>query len=1269
MKLRWYGWIGIVLLALVALIAGGVLWILNTNSGTRWALARASGILDNALQVERVEGTLAGPLTLTNLTYKDPKSGLDVAAGSIHVDVALRELFGMTVHVTTAELRNLDVTLGEPTEREPEPKDNQPFTLEAPIDVIVDRFTLRAARIVSAKPPEDANAADRTAANEPLITIDSAAFAGQWVGSAIAVRQLDVQSPQGEVHFQADVRQARYFEGQGRGRFRWQAGEREFAGSLEATGREAITNVLVSLTAPLDAKLTAELQQVENMPWKFTLDAPAFDPREELLPDSSLQSLGASLNGSGSLREATIAGSLEVNHETIQIERAHVVNGAQALDLDALVKLGGGNIAAQGTVRTAQEPLTAKLNLRWSDVVVPASLAGQELFTRGNVDFDGGAESYRATGTLSVGPEKRLANLELKLQGTPQRVQVEQLEIVQQPGRFSLDGAVDLQPQIAWSLRAQARQFDPGAFAAEWAGQLDFDLVTKGSLPEAGPQGTLVVNDLRGRLRNRDLGGRVDLALSPGMIVSGDLDLTSGKSRVQLTGRGGEMTDAVATIEVPTMNDWLPDASGELHGRITAKGRWPDLNIAGQMNGSALRLGTTLQADSLALRWNVDRPKEPSGTATLEATQIAASGFEFATVRTQVDGDMKHHTLELTATGQPLATAFFVEGALDGASWSGTIQRLMFDVKDAARLTLQEPVKVAYSPDLVQMSQACFADRDIRLCLQGDRAANGVMHASYTLQNVPLGLANTFAPPSMPLHFEGALAGEGNVESTADGVFKGNANIHSASGRISRQYEGADVEPEVLLSYADLNLSAELDGADARAQLGARLNDTGSLNGQVSVRGLAEPVTNVDGEVSASLPSLRVIELFAPQLANVQGRADLRASVGGTLDDPQIGGEFRLSDLATDIPAVGLKLRNGNVSVTPAATDRFKIAGGIASGPGRVQFEGEATTQGTVHVNLSGREFQAADIPSANVIIDPDLKFERQPDRMQLTGSVRIPRAAIDISKLPRTQSTQGMSPDVVIVDAGVQQEQEQVAATPLTANIRVVLGDKVTLAGFGLNARVLGQLDVEERPGTPTTGSGEVRIEGTYKAYGQDLTIRQGQLLFAGTPLDNPRLSIVAVREVKEDSVTAGLQVSGSAQNPQITIFSEPPMGQSDALAYIVTGKPLNEVGQGNAEEGDALQTAARSLGTAAGGLLAKNVGRRLGVSELGIQESEAIGGAALTVGQYLSPRLYLSYGVGLFEPGEVLTLRYRLSRSLALEVLNGPQDSRAGLEFRKER
>jgi translocation and assembly module TamB len=151
-------------------------------------------------------------------------------------------------------------------------------------------------------------------------------------------------------------------------------------------------------------------------------------------------------------------------------------------------------------------------------------------------------------------------------------------------------------------------------------------------------------------------------------------------------------------------------------------------------------------------------------------------------------------------------------------------------------------------------------------------------------------------------------------------------------------------------------------------------------------------------------------------------------------------------------------------------------------------------------------------------------------------------------------------------------------------------------------------------------------------------------------------------------DEVVAGLRIRGTAQSPELTVFSDPPMGQANALSYLVAGKPLDDIGSGSGE-GDAVQAATRSLGAAAGGLLAKNLGRRLGADELAVKDDEMLGGAALTVGQYLSPRVYLSYGVGLFEPGEVITLRYKLSRDLSVQAQRGPEDTRAGIEFRTQR
>ena len=136
---------------------------------------------------------------------------------------------------------------------------------------------------------------------------------------------------------------------------------------------------------------------------------------------------------------------------------------------------------------------------------------------------------------------------------------------------------------------------------------------------------------------------------------------------------------------------------------------------------------------------------------------------------------------------------------------------------------------------------------------------------------------------------------------------------------------------------------------------------------------------------------------------------------------------------------------------------------------------------------------------------------------------------------------------------------------------------------------------------------------------------------------MDNPGLNIRAVRKLNpnstiDDGQKVGLNVSGTAQRPVLTVFSNPVMEQSDALSYLITGKPLSEVKGG---EGSMVNSAAQALGSAGGDLLAKRIGSRLGVDDIGVSSSDALGGgSAFTVGKYLSPRLYLSYGVGLFEP-----------------------------------
>jgi translocation and assembly module TamB len=147
-----------------------------------------------------------------------------------------------------------------------------------------------------------------------------------------------------------------------------------------------------------------------------------------------------------------------------------------------------------------------------------------------------------------------------------------------------------------------------------------------------------------------------------------------------------------------------------------------------------------------------------------------------------------------------------------------------------------------------------------------------------------------------------------------------------------------------------------------------------------------------------------------------------------------------------------------------------------------------------------------------------------------------------------------------------------------------------------------------------------------------------------------------------KVDDITVGIEVSGSALRPQLAVWSDPALDQAEALSYLVLGRPLRSASSADSAK---LGQAAAAIG---GNLLAGRLGARLGFDTFGVADSQALGGAAFTVGKFLSPALYLSYGVSLFGSGQVVTLRYLLSEQFDIEIESG-SESRAGFNYRIER
>ncbi len=289
--------------------------------------------------------------------------------------------------------------------------------------------------------------------------------------------------------------------------------------------------------------------------------------------------------------------------------------------------------------------------------------------------------------------------------------------------------------------------------------------------------------------------------------------------------------------------------------------------------------------------------------------------------------------------------------------------------------------------------------------------------------------------------------------------------------------------------------------------------------------------------------------------------------------------------------------------------------------------------------------------PEISLLVSPNVEATMTGDRVMLSGEVRIPHASIHLREIPETAVP--ISKDVVFVGPAAEPQPSKV---PVAGRVRLVLGDDVSFRGFGFTAGLTGSILATEEPGKPTAGTGELVIRnGQYKAYGQNLTIDPGRVIFGGGPIDDPGLDVRAYR-VAEDSIIAGLLIKGTLKAPEVTLFSEPPMAESEALAYLVLGRPLGEASR---TEGNAVSKAAESLGLRGGNLLARRIAATVGLDEARIETRGSLEQASFVAGKYLSPKLYVSYGIGLFDHASTFRVRYLLSSRWTLVGETGTETS----------
>ncbi|MGW8313694.1 MAG: translocation/assembly module TamB domain-containing protein [Desulfuromonadales bacterium] len=421
-----------------------------------------------------------------------------------------------------------------------------------------------------------------------------------------------------------------------------------------------------------------------------------------------------------------------------------------------------------------------------------------------------------------------------------------------------------------------------------------------------------------------------------------------------------------------------------------------------------------------------------------------------------------------------------------------------------------------------------------------------------------------------------------------------NGQIQLLNTHIGWSSEDGQIRLPLKDAFADWQWS----GDNLKGKFAVNLTDQGHLEGTWQLPLPARIPTAIDPfgplrvSVAGKMQAVGILSAFGPWLfQDIHGESDVDIAAQGTWEKPDLSGRISLSNGGAYLPIAGIQLKDIQLQ-SELAGDKLKIdqltmhsGAGSLTGQGEVLFDRWQLSG--YRLQITGKDFLVVDFPELQMTCNPDLVLSGTLDRLSIQGSALIPKLAIRGSK--------GQPEVLTSKDVVLQKSENKRQQLGFETDIQVIvdLGDDVTIVSEGVDTRLAGGAVVTMGPTGELRAQGEIQlVSGSYRAHGANLQIRQGVLSYKGGVITNPGLRIFAAREVGE--VLAGVQITGTAEAPVVSLYSRPAMPERDILGYMLMGRAVNKESQ----ESDMLMMGAGSLLPGYGGLLSD-----LGITDIDIQ------------------------------------------------------------------
>ncbi len=670
--------------------------------------------------------------------------------------------------------------------------------------------------------------------------------------------------------------------------------------------------------------------------------------------------------------------------------------------------------------------------------------------------------------------------------------------------------------------------------------------------------------------------------------------------------------------------------SGTVRADGVARGNIKNFGLTGSASGKDIvARGNTVKSFTADYEWLNARTPSSSVKVNAIASTIVAGGFQMDSVTAKIGYQKPRGTAEITIRqdnqrNYSVNADYLLNKDRNEVRLNNLALRFDTTLWKSTQASMIHWGRTGVDVEHLELKNAANG----RIFLDGLIPKQGSASFQLAVDNFNVGDAIALLESDIP------ASGFVSLDMKASGT----ASDPAFTGSFGTQdfvYAGSKV-PEVhgTVSYANQTLTgkAELIQAGVHLHPGL-LVAAGTIPINLALTGVTGSRFPANREIALnvtadSLP-LDLIPSFNDVVTNVRGKTTANVKVAGTLNKPRVTGEFKLAEGAARVVPAGIDLKQINASIR-LLSDTVVIDSIVGNSQGGIAVRGGLgiadMKNPTIDLHIQSENARVLNNHLGNIHAISALNVVGPFGNVYVTGAVRVRDGVIYIPEAKKSNVIGRDDPALFsVLDTAVASNNEIFPTqSPLLANLRMDVALRIDRDVFvrnrDANVEIYSDGDLllsVNRAKESLLLDGVILSErGEYNFLTKRFQIKRGSATFMNTQEINPALQGTAEYEVRlstREAIRIRIVLGGTMQNPTIALESDaqPPIPQSDLLAYLAFGKPSASLLQ--------LEGSGVSSGGTSGGLVGTSAAlatKQLAAVALGVMADEFAGEAAQSLG-----------------------------------------------------